>query len=225
MARTRLAVVVALAMILAAPGAHAQNLIPNSSFSSLFMLEGWPVSDGGAWSAIDSDEVPNSGSVRVVNSVASIAKGVVSVCLPTEAMTQYRVGALALWLDAESSATGNVHLRVEFYPNGTCQSGGSFADGTGLVPIGSDVWQRVQTVVTSPAGSTSATVDLWTWKDPGAGNFIAYFDEVELVALPEPNASVLALAALMGLVACSRLRPGRGRDARKQLSDFDRRAG
>lgn len=197
-------------MFLAAPGARAQNLIPNASFSSLFLLEGWPVVDGAAWSAIDSDEVPNSGSVRVVNPTAGFAKGVTSVCLPTEEMTQYRVGALALWLEAESSATGKVHLRVEFYQNGTCLSGGSFADGTGVVPIGSDTWQRVETVVTSPAGSTSATVDVWNWKDPGAGNFIAYFDEVELVSLPEPNASVLALGSV-AILASLRLR----REARK----------
>lgn len=213
MARIRLAVFVALTAFLAAP-ARAQNLIPNSTFSSLFMLVGWPVSDGGTWSTIDSAEVLNSGSVRVVSPVASYGYGVTSVCLPTDEVTQYRVGALALWLDAESSATGKVTVRVEFYQDANCQSGGSFAGGTGVVPIGSDVWQRVEAVVTSPAGSTSATVDLWAWKDPGAGSFIAYFDDAELVSLPEPDASVLAIGAVAGL-AFARLRVGRRRDARK----------
>jgi hypothetical protein len=213
MARTLLAVVVALTAFLAS-GAGAQNLIPNGSFSSLFMLEGWPVVVGATWSSIDSAEVPNSGSVRVANSTQGTNSGVDSVCLPTEELTQYRVGALALWLDAESTTTGAVHLRVEFYQNGTCQSGGSFSDGTGLLPIESDAWQRVETVVTSPAGSTSARVDLWTWKDPGAGTFIAYFDDAELVSLPEPDANLLAIGAVVGL-ACSRLRLGRSSDARK----------
>jgi hypothetical protein len=143
-------------------GAQAQNLSPNASFSSLFMLDGWTVSSGTAWSSIDSDEVPNSGSVRVPNAVDSVAKGTQSMCLPVEEQTNYRVAASALWLDAESSAT----------------------------------------------------VNLWTWKDPGAGNFVAYFDEAELVSLPEPDASLLAIGAVATL-ACSRLGSDRRSDPRK----------
>jgi hypothetical protein len=198
--------------LLVAAGAQAQNLIPNCSFSSLFMLDGWPEVDEAAWSPIDSDDVPNSGSVRIVNSVAGNSKGVESECIPTQELTQYRVGALALWLDAESSATGAVHLRVEFYESASCGPGGLFGAGSGLQHIEADVWKRVETVVTSPAGFASAKVDLWSWKDPGTGNFIAYFDEAELVSLPEPDASLLAIGAVATL-ACSRLRPGRRSDS------------
>ncbi len=152
------------------------------------------------WSSIDSNEVPNSGSVRVPNSQNFVAHGIESVCLPIEAGNAYRVAASALWIDAESSMTGAVQLRVEFYQNGSCQPGGSrFADSTGLVSIASDAWRHVEVVLTAPAGSSSATVNLWNWKDTGAGTFVAYFDDAELVSLPEPNESLLGIEAVASL--------------------------
>ncbi len=196
----RIAVVATLLMLLVASDARAQNLLPNSTFSSLFMLSGWPTQLGSSWSSIDSEEVPNSGSVRVSNATNSTNRGIDSDCLPTEEGHDYLVAASALWLDAESSANGKVQLRVEFYPNAICEFDGSFSGGSGLVPIPSDSWQHVETVIAAPAGYFSAEVNLWTWKDDGAGTFIAYFDNAELVSLPEPDATVLGIGAVAALV-------------------------
>lgn len=199
-----------LALLLVAPDAHAQNLIPNPSFSDLFMLDGWSedVSTDSSWSSIDADEVANSGSVRIENSFESNGHGVTSACMPVEAGDRYRVAARTLWLDAESSTDGGVQARLGFYQTGSCTTALTFG-GTGRVYTAPDDWQSIQGSKVAPAGAQSAQVDLWAWNVAGGGTFVAYFDEVELVSLPEPDGALAAACAAATLAACARARSRR----------------
>jgi hypothetical protein len=206
----RIAVSVA-GIAVASPVAQAQNLLPNGSFSEFFMLQGWPVLDDATWSSVDVDEVPNSGSLRVSNTTPNIAKGADSVCFPAEPDTVYRIAASVLWLDLESSADGRVQLRLYFRTGPNC-TGGGFAGGF-FDAVEADSWQRVQALVVAPAGTVSASAHLWNWRDGNSGIFISYFDVVEVVAVPEPDASALALGGLVGVAAIARRRAARGAGA------------
>jgi hypothetical protein len=188
----------------AAPGVQAQNLLPNGSFSEFFMLQGWPGLDDATWSSIDVDEVPNSGSLRVSNATPNTANGADSVCFPAEPAIVYRIAASVLWLDPESSADGVVQLRLEFATGPNCTNV-SFAGGF-YDAVEADSWQRVQALVTAPAGTVSASASLWNWRDGNSGVFISYFDDAEVVAVPEPEASAFALGALAGVGVIARRR-------------------
>jgi hypothetical protein len=200
---SRVAVAV-VGLSIAAPVAQAQNLLPNGSFSDLFLLQGWSVSEGAIWSPVDVDEVPNSGSLRVSNTTPNTASGADSVCFPAEPDTVYRIAASVLWLDLESSADGRVQLRLHFRTGPNC-TGGGFADGFSDA-VEADSWQRVQALVAAPAGTVSASASLWNWRDGDSGIFISYFDDAEVVAVPEPEAGALALSAftIVAAVACRR---------------------
>ncbi len=191
------------AVILCGMPAGAQNLIPNGSFPSLFMLDGWEPYSDATWSAIDIDELANSGSVRVPRTSSS-GDGPVSGCLPIEENTRYRVGGSALWIDAES-VSGRVQLRLSFFQGGACDGFSSGNGGTGALAIEADSWHRIQALVDSSAGERSAKLDLWGWRTPESGIFVAYFDDLELVPVPEPNANVAALRALAGLAVTRRM--------------------
>lgn len=194
----------ALAALLAVAPARAQNLIPNPSFPDLAMLLGWDHQGVSTWSDIDAAEVANSGSVRVVRT-SNAGLGPDSDCVPVEGDMRYRLAASALWLDAESSADGDVQVRVEFHQGTAC---GSFASsrGTGLRTIEPDAWQRVEAFVNSPANAESALVNLWGWRAGGSGTFVAYFDDVELVTVPEAGGGLASAAAAASLAGCARAR-------------------
>ena len=191
-----------LALLLVALDARAQNLIPNPSFSDLFMLDGWSEDTpaDSSWSSIDADEVANSGSVRIQNSFESNGHGVTSACMPVEAGELYRVAASTLWFDAESTTDGGVQARLGFYQTAGCTTALTFG-GTGRVTTAPDDWRSIQASKLAPAGAQSALVDLWAWNVGGGGTFVAYFDEVELVSLPEPNAALAAACAVAMLAA------------------------
>lgn len=207
----------ALAALVDAAPAGAQNLIPNPTFSDLFTLLGWDDVGVASWSEIDAAELPNSGSVRVVRS-SSGGTGPISDCIPVEPDTRYRLAASALWIDAESSAEGTVQLRIQFHQEASCA--GTFLPlGTGQVATAPDEWQRIETVVDSPAGADAALVSLWAWRESPSGTFVAYFDDVELVAVPEPSGvAVGAVAALaLGHRARTRLRRTRVRGQEERV--------
>ncbi len=200
---------IAVAMVgilVAAPVVQAQNLLPNGSFSELFMLQGWPgLDDGATWSSsVDVDGVPNSGSLRVSNTSTG-GGGANSVCFPAEPDTVYRIAASVLWLDLESSADGRVQLRLLFTKGPNC-TGDGFAGGF-LEAVEPDSWQRIQTLVNSPAGTVSASAHLWNWRDGDSGTFISYFDDAQVVPVPEPEASALAMGALAAAAAIARRHP------------------
>jgi hypothetical protein len=199
---SRIAAALVVAVVAAAPAARAQNLLPNGSFPELFMLEGWPQLESATWSAIDADEVANSGSLRVANAADVSAKGANSDCFPAEGDTLYRIAASVLWLDAESSADGDVQVRLSFYASSNC-TGGVFAKG-GLQTVAADSWQRVQALVVSPPGTLSGQASLWNWRDGSSGTFVSYFDDAEVVSLPEPAGSALAMGVLAALAAIKR---------------------
>ena len=198
----RVGAAVAAAILCGMP-AGAQNLIPNGSFPSLFMLDGWEPYSGATWSAIDIDELANSGSFRVPRTNIG-GDGPVSGCLPIEENMRYRVGGSALWIDAES-VSGSVQLRLSFFQGSACDGFPSGNGGTGVQAIEADSWHRIQALADSSAGERSAKLDLWGWRTPESGTFVAYFDDLELVPVPEPNANAAALLALAGLAVTRRM--------------------
>lgn len=159
-------------------GAHpagAENLLVNPGFHT--SLVGWAVGNTlQAWSPLDVDEDPNSGSARgVINQDPGPFTGVsFRQCVAVNDATEYKIGVFAL-VPPGQARTGSANAGAYFYANGTCSGA---AD---IVPLGSvtalGAWTEISEMLTPPPGSGSVALLLSITKIEPGGHIVAHFDD------------------------------------------------
>ncbi len=136
-----------------------------------------------SWSPADATGNPESGSVRVTNSVPA-AGGAGSGPEQCVALTPGSTVSITvrMRIPPGQSATATVNPQVYAHPSGDCS--GSSSAGQGLSMRGPslpDTWETQTAMWTVPPGIHSAKLMLWISKTTAAGTFTAYFDDVSVV--------------------------------------------
>jgi hypothetical protein len=160
--------------------AGAQNLLLNPGFDN--DVAGWSASGPGsiAWSMLDANTNPASGSVQLTNSSATPSNGAtVGQCLPMPARWAFRVSGKILVPSGPNQALSNTtRVDVRFASNSGCTQflGGSTQIGS--TPSQLDAWHTAGPVVrVAPVGTVALQVRGLLTKIPAGGSIIAHFDD------------------------------------------------
>ncbi len=194
---TRLWIALFVALAASAP-ARAVNLLVNPDFDS--DLSGW--TEAGAWSADDFAGDPGSGSLRLLDSLASntvLARQCVS-----PATTGERFNASAQARVAPGQSAGAVRFAVVFWDTIDC-SAPSDTDAVGYNQSASapatGTWVDLGLFdLAAPALTQAVELQLVISTGSGGGSLEGYYDHV---FLPEPGTRLSAASALAVLAACA----------------------
>lgn len=169
-----------LTIVSGGSAASAQELVANGHFHT--DLGGWTHAGGGtqAWSALDWEANPGSGSARVTNdfAVANINTGSVS-CIALAAPGTYEVGG-HIRIPSGQGLGGSAFVRVSWFPNAFCDNPAT-ASATGelVFTTTTDTWvPTLNAAVAIPAGMQSVRVSMNVTKLPANGSLAVNFDRV-----------------------------------------------
>jgi hypothetical protein len=191
----------ALAALLLAGQATAQNLLVNGDFSTALGRSSWL--ETGTWLAEDWQGAPGSGSLRITNDFTAESVLLGRQCVPIEAGRRYRLAASLRAAPGQFAGATTAAVTVAWWNRSDCYSGGVVASTLGVVANQTGAWERLgPTPLLAPAGAAGADVRLQVFKSAGSGSFTADFDGL-LLELPEPGSGAAALAAAgaLGLLA------------------------
>jgi hypothetical protein len=194
------------AILLAAGGARAQNLVQNGTFDTVSQIAGWGF--GGTsdmqWSAIDADDSPSSGSGFVENTASGGTIEGAGECFAAQPDTVYWMQGAAM-IPVDEAGSASALIDVFWSDTFNCSNPLRFDTVLSSGVVGS--WLRGQNVVTSPVGTTHAQMSIRVFvsgsppSPPGV-----YFDDLYV---PEPTSPRQAGAAA-GALALMAMRGGRG---------------
>jgi hypothetical protein len=185
----------------AAGPASAQNLIVNADFSLSDQLTGWI--ENGAWSPVDWEGDPASGSVLNSNSCPFVGcSSLVRQCVPVTEGERYRVEA-RVRIDP-GQEPGDVLLRVSWRNASACYPAAATV-GQSVIPLVAvtSAWELLGNTFTAPAGAQGADLQLAVLKYTASGTLAVYFDAI---FLPEAEVTFAAPAALTALAVIRLLR-------------------
>jgi hypothetical protein len=168
------------------PGACARNLLADGDFAN--SLTGWNLAGPALaqWSAIDRNNAPDSGSIRVVNAepAAGVRDVAVFQCFSLTQGGLYVVSADAL-VPSGQAGSGKLVIGFVVYPGTTCTGGtGGFASGGFFAPS-AGAWQpsavAVRIADNLAASPAMFQVTLQIEKASAGGSLAGYLDNVSVV--------------------------------------------
>jgi hypothetical protein len=185
------------------PGFASWNLVGNGEFDT--DLSDWTnLGVEKTWSEFDDTNDPSSGSLYIRNEREASIGLLAQQCVPVEAGADYSFGYshFSAGLDAD----GRAYAGLNWLTGPSCA--GASAGYESFDSYTSNVWTRIEAVVTAPAEAHSLQVDLVAMKQVGEVGSLwsVYFDHVRL---PEPGAASGGGGALVALLVCARRRRSR----------------
>jgi hypothetical protein len=154
-----------------------------------------------AWSDVDVDGAPDSGSALLVNTRGDAASGPVNRvldCFPVAAGTEYTAGASIL-IPSGQDRTGVAQVFVSWHASGACSVPSLLSQGRTFEVRDAGSWQRSEEALTAPAGAVGARVGMVLFKNEALGTLSAHFDD--LLFAPEPAGAAPGAAAALALAA------------------------
>ncbi len=182
------------------------NLLLNSHFDedlSSWTAEGLLTAD---WDPMDVDGSALSGSalLRNIASGAGFVRGL-QQCVEVTPGASYDVGGWVYVAEAQATA-GVAFVDLSWRMDPDCSGFISAGpDSPHVSTEGQWVFTEARDV-TAPANAQGASIRLTTQKLDAGGEFAAFFDDVSIVPVPEPSATLLSGAALVALAALRRAR-------------------
>lgn len=193
----------AIALLLVASPAPAQNLLVNPDFdtdiatwsceqsASTFTVE--PATRPEVeciWSADDAEDDPNSGSGQVSLDGFSdtLIRAQIVQCVPIDDQFSYAVGA-----ELRTIATNgrNGQLDIRWYDDAVCAGGELGLDIVDAVPASSE-WTRLEDMLAAPAGAGSLKFTVIAFALEGEAHTV----QVDRAFVPEPGGATPAVAWL-----------------------------
>lgn len=176
----RLAYAAAAFLWLAGRVTFAQNLVVNPDFDT--DVASWTIPVPGAtiaWSPLDWQADPGSGSALVTNELAFAGGliGAVSTCMVTPTAGVYEYGARIL-IPSGQASTGNVFVARVFYGFPGCAGIGSVLIDELVPTTTTDVWVPVLIRGLPHAAGTEVQIMIGSIKDQATGTLAAHFDFV-----------------------------------------------
>ena len=173
-----------LLFALACAPLHAQNLVLNGEFDD--SLVGWENSGGtnitAAWSAVDANASPASGSIRITNTSASASNGVTATqCAPVNSGQSYTVGGkVRIPSGAGQDLDDRAVVGLRWYSGPDCTTSNGGAVSANGSPGSFNTWVTQSLTATARPGARSVEVRTLLTKFPAGGSFIAHFDDITL---------------------------------------------
>jgi len=180
MARKSGAIVVAVvAAVSVAASAVAQNQVFNGSFAR--NLRGWTQENYMVWSPVDANDSASSGSLLVVNTFQSNARGI-EQCLAGPAIVpgnSYTFGG-SIRIPSGQSTTGWAAVGLRWYDQPAC--GGSVLGdqprAQSEMGVTDNEFHSVEWTGLAPAGAVSAQFVAYATKIEAGGVYVAHLDDL-----------------------------------------------
>lgn len=153
------------------------------------------------WNALDAGDDPNSGSLRLETS--TYFDGPQSDCVAITPLTDYDVRAMIYVPTQPNPPIATV--AAVFYDNPDCTDGRQVIQKD-FFDQPFDTWVDIGGLAITWSTVTSARVWLFTDNSSPDGTRVAYFDDVRLDLLPEPDAFMAGAIAMASLAALRRRR-------------------
>jgi len=165
-----------LAVALLPAAASAQNLLSNPDFDS--DLAGWYTF--ATWSSEDWQGSGTSGSATLVNSLPSSGTDTLAKqCVELPTLEEgYEIRG---WLMSQSAdgGAGSTKVGIVWFDQPGCAT---YLDGVDSANVDADTgWNEVRFSATPHAGTESAEISAYIYKNVGAGTLAGYLDHVALL--------------------------------------------
>ena len=187
------------------------ELLANPDFDDTMQLASWSAIDPSvpaAWTPLDVDGMPDSGSALIENPYrgAAGATGLESECVPVVEGADYEWSS---WGSRANSERGRLVVGVAWYADPGC-GGGEFQQAMASQSLDSGQWIEVAGRAVAPPGSQGAIVRVMTLKDEvfSSKPLMAQIDGVAfgsgVVVAPEAGKPELVVMAFLTLAATRR---------------------
>ena len=197
----------ACAVLLVALPASAANPLANPNFDT-DLSHWWPVDPGlaASWSPLNANTYPWSGSVRLVNTLATapgLPAYIQSDCLQVVGGLDYEVSGWA-YIPSGQANTGLPYISFERSEDSDCTMSSLFPFSFCTIPF--DQWTKCSLKLPVSPEGRSARVHIGSVKLEAGGSFVLNWDAIDFQPVPEPTPTlsepaVVALALLMLVTA------------------------